>query len=44
MRELIKMVTINDFVSKPKADYKPKYDEKGLRIESEEEVENWNKI
>ena len=28
----------------PHSDHKPKYDEKGLRIESEEEIKNWKRI
>jgi hypothetical protein len=37
------MTTINDFV-KPKDKFKPLYDSKGIRIETEEEIKNWESI
>jgi hypothetical protein len=37
--------TLNDYIKKPKkADYRPEYNEKGVMIETREEIENWKKI
>jgi hypothetical protein len=37
------MITIKDFV-KPKEKFKPKYDANGIRIETVEEIKNWESI
>jgi len=37
--------TLNDFVKKSKqTKYETKYNRNGIRIETEEEIENWKKI
>jgi hypothetical protein len=38
------MSNLNDFVSKPKEKFKPKFDSNGIRIETAEEIENWKRI
>jgi len=44
------MTTINDFVGSEKVikpsknELNPRYDKNGIRIETEEEIENWKKI
>lgn len=43
MRIVIHMTTLNDFIDK-KPVKSIKYDENGIRTETEEEVENWKKI
>jgi len=38
------MTTINDYIQKPKEKFKPKYNANGIRIETAEEIKNWEEI